>query len=227
MEIASDATWLAARLALLEREKELTRLRDEVTAQRQAMPWKPVDKNYLFADESGESSLSELFGESSQLIVYHFMYGPGWSEGCKSCSFWADEYDAISQHIGARDVSLVVVSRAPWQDFQAFKLRMGWGFRWLSSAASSFNQDFHVSFPDEDKGIYNFTETKVMDEMPGLSVFAKDDLGNIYHTYSLYARGLDPLNSTYQLLDLVPKGRDEVGLPTPMHWIKLHDQYDQ
>lgn len=226
MEVVNEATWLVARLALLEKEKALTRLRDEVTAARQAMPWTPVTERYVFADELGEADLDELFAGKSQLVIYHYMYGPGWQEGCKHCSFWADQYDAINKHIGARDVGLAVVSRAPWQDFQAFKNRMGWRFRWLSSSNTTFNEDFHVSFPNQSRGTYNFSETSVMEEMPGLSVFAKDANGNIFHTYSLYARGLDPLNATYQLLDLVPRGRDEDSLPYPMSWVKLHDQYD-
>jgi len=148
-----------------------------------------------------------------------------WQEGCKSCSFWADRYDAINKHIGARDVAIVCVSRAPLEVFEPFKRRMGWRFRWVSSAHSTFNMDYHVSFPGQTTGTYNYRETNVMEELPGLSVFYKSEDSRIYHTYSAYSRGLDALNATYQMLDLVPKGRDEQDLPFPMAWVKLHDQY--
>lgn len=226
MKLADSATWHTARLELLEKEKQLTRLRDEVAEARRQMPWRQVETNYQFSDENGAANLSDLFQDKSQLVLYHYMYGPGWQEGCKSCSFWADQYDTINHHIGARDVALAVVSRAPWQDFQAFKKRMGWKFRWLSSSESTFNTDFNVSFPNQSTGTYNFQETNVMEEMPGLSVFAKNEAGDIFHTYSVYSRGLDPLNATYQVLDLVPKGRDEAGLPFAMSWVKFHDRYD-
>jgi predicted dithiol-disulfide oxidoreductase (DUF899 family) len=224
-EVVNEAAWTKARLKLLEKEKELTRLRDEVTSLRRQMPWTEVTENYTFSDPDGEKSLSELFGDKQQLIVYHFMYAPGWEEGCKSCSFWADQYDAIGFHIGERDVAMAVVSRAPWQDFQAFKKRMDWRFPWYSSSANSFNFDYHVSFQEPGEGYYNYRMTNVMEELPGLSVFYKDDDGMIYHTYSCYSRGLDPLNATYQMLDLAPKGRDEADLPYPMSWVNLHDSY--
>ncbi|MFT5101646.1 MAG: putative dithiol-disulfide oxidoreductase (DUF899 family) [Planctomycetaceae bacterium] len=201
MDIVDQETWLAARLELLAKEKTLSRLRDEVTVARQAMPWQRVEKDYVFSDERGNVALSDLFGEHSQLVIYHYMYGPGWEEGCRSCSFWADQYDAMISHLGARDVALAVVSRAPLQDF-------------------------HVSFPGQKIGTHNFQQTGVMDEMPGVSVFVKGGQESIFHSYSAYSRGLDPLNATYQLLDLVPKGRDESSLPHPMSWVQLHDQYD-
>ena len=225
MKPVDKAAWIEARLALLEKEKQLTRMRDEVAAARREMPWRLVETEYEFADAEGVSSLAQLFGDKTQLVVYHYMYGPGWKEGCKSCSFWADQYDAINYHIGARDVALAVVSRAPWQDFQEFKKRMGWGFKWMSSFGNTFNTDYNVSFPGVAQGDYNFKESSVMEEMPGLSVFAKDETGAIFHTYSVYARGLDPLNATYQILDLVPKGRDEADLPFGMSWLNFHDQY--
>jgi predicted dithiol-disulfide oxidoreductase (DUF899 family) len=224
-KIVSEAEWNQARQDLLDREKALNKWRDEIAVERRSLPWHQVKEDYLFSGPEGQLRLSELFGSKSQLIVYHFMYGPDWQEGCKSCSFWADQYDGINRHIGARDVSLAVVSRAPWQDFQAFKQRMKWGFTWLSSAGNTFNTDYHISFPDQKTGYYNYTETRVREELPGLSVFFKDDKGDIFHTYSTYARGLDPLNATYQMLDLVPKGRDEADLAYGMAWLKHHDDY--
>jgi predicted dithiol-disulfide oxidoreductase (DUF899 family) len=224
-EITSRDEWIKARIALLDKEKELTQLRDEVNAARRAMPWVEVDTDYVFEGPDGSRTLSDLFEDKSQLIVYHFMYGEDWEEGCKSCSFWADQYDRINLHIGQRDVSIAAISRAPWQQFAGFKDRMGWQFRWLSSAGNSFNEDYHVSFSNPGQGYYNYRESGVGQEMPGLSVFYKDDSGKIYHTYSCYSRGLDPLNPTYQMLDLVPKGRDESDLPYPMAWVNLHDRY--
>lgn len=225
MKIATDEAWLQARVELLEKEKTLTKLRDEVNAARRELPWRLIEKNYQFKQGEQILSLSDLFEQKSQLVVYHYMYGPGWQEGCKSCSFWADQYDAMEVHLGARDVALAVVSRAPWQDFQAFKARMGWKFRWLSSEACDFNQDFKVSFPGEEQGFYNYRDVPVREELPGVSIFAKDEEGAVFHTYSAYARGLDPLNATYQVLDLVPKGRNEGSLPYAMSWLEFHDQY--
>jgi len=224
-KIVSKEQWMDARKQLLVKEKELTRMRDELAKARQTLPWNIVENNYIFTGPEGTSSLSELFADKSQLVVYHFMYAPGWEEGCKSCSFWADQYDTINLHIGQRDVSLVVISRALLEDFQAFKARMGWKFNWLSSAGNTFNKDFNVSFPDQQEGVYNYHETRVMEEMPGLSVFYKKEDGNIYHTYSCYSRGLDALNSTYQMLDLLPRGRDEAGLEYSMAWLNHHDKY--
>lgn len=219
--------WREARLQLLEREKALTALRDEVAAARRDLPWVAVTAQYTFEGPGGRCTLADLFAGKSQLILYHFMYGAGWEEGCKSCSFWADQYDAIGHHIGARDVAMAVVSHAPLADFAGFKKRMGWRFPWLSSAGTRFNQDFHVSFDEAGSLVeYNFRETRAhAEEMPGLSVFARDETGQIFHTYSCYSRGLDPLNATYQMLDLVPKGRDEGGLESPMAWVQLHDSY--
>ncbi len=227
MNVVEPTDWLLARLDLLEKEKALTQLREDVAAARRGLPWTQVKPDYCFTDETGSYRLRELFAGRSQLVVYHFMYGPGWQEGCKSCSFWADQYDAMSAHLAARDVSLAVISSAPWPDFQAFKQRMGWQFQWLSSNGTSFNEDFGVSFPNQNEGVYNYQRTKVMAEMPGVSVFATNaDDDQVFHTYSAYARGLDALNATYQILDLVPRGRDESELPFPMHWVRLHDQYD-
>ena len=214
-----------ARTALLEKEKQLNRLRDELAAERRNLPWTKVTEKYVFEDEQGHTTLGELFQGKSQLIVYHFMYGKGWQEGCKSCSFWADQYDTINQHIGERDLALCVISRAPWQDFSDFKNRMEWQFNWLSSADNSFNEDYHGSFNSPGEAYYNYHTTGVGEEMPGLSVFYKDDEGEIFHTYSCYSRGLDPLNATYQMLDLVPKGRDEQDLPFAMAWVQFHNSY--
>ena len=223
-QTVSPDEWTEARRKLLEKEKQLTQLRDEVAQARRDLPWVKIDSDYTFENESGDKSLAELFDGRSQLIVYHFMYGDGWEEGCKHCSFWADQYDTIRMHIGARDVAMAVVSRAPWQDFAAFKKRMGWQFPWYSSSGTSFNLDFHVSFEEPGVGYYNYSETGVGQEMPGLSVFARDD-NHIYHTYSCYSRGLDPLNATYQMLDLVPNGRAESELSYPMEWVRHHDRY--
>ena len=223
--IVNNEDWLAARRELLRKEKEFSKIRDELSLARQALPWREVVQHYTFESNQGNSTLEDLFSGKSQLITYHYMFAPDWQEGCKSCSFWADQYDTINQHIGQRDVSLAVISRAPWQKFDNFKTRMGWKFHWLSSAENSFNQDFNVSFPGQEKGTYNYQESKVMEELPGLSVFTKDSDGIIYHTYSCYSRGLDPLNATYQMLDLTPKGRDEKDLPFPMAWVNFHDKY--
>jgi predicted dithiol-disulfide oxidoreductase (DUF899 family) len=225
-KVVSDTEWVAARQALLVREKELAHLREEIAQARRDLPWRAVEEDYLFSGPDGDKRLSDLFGDKSQLITYHFMYGPQWEEGCKHCSFWADQYDTINLHIGARNVSLAVISRAPWEVFQGFKERMGWSFNWLSSAGNSFNSDYQVSFPDQETGNYNYRETKVMEEHPGLSVFTKTENGDIFHTYSTFARGLDPLNATYQMLDLVPLGRDEAELSYGMEWLRHHDRYD-
>ncbi len=230
-EIVDRETWRAARLDLLEREKELTRLRDEVAGARRALPWVRIDKDYAFTAPGGARvALTDLFGDKSQLIVIHFMFGPDWQAGCKSCSFWADSYDGTLAHLAARDVAFAVVSRAPVETLEAFKARMGWSFPWYSSEASDFNFDFNVSFPPEsdtdDPGEYNYRPRQFrMEELPGTSVFAKGADGALYHTYSCYARGLDGLNAVYAYLDLVPKGRDEDGLDHPMAWVRLHDEY--
>jgi predicted dithiol-disulfide oxidoreductase (DUF899 family) len=223
----SAAEHRAARLELLGREKELTRLRDELAAERRKLPWVRLEKSYEFDGPDGRVSMRDLFGNRSQLIVYHFMLGPGWAEGCPICSFWADSYDGTQVHLAARDAALVAVSRAPVAEIEAYRQRMGWSFRWVSSAPSDFNFDFGVSSTPEHRATeYNFRSVDhPMDEAPGLSVFAMDDAGDIYHTYSTFSRGLDPLNSAYQLLDLTPKGRDEQDLPWSFAWLRRHDSY--
>lgn len=216
--------WLGARLALLEREKALSRERDALSAARRALPWVLVEKEYTFETHDGRRSLAGLFAGRSQLIVYHFMFGDGWLAGCKSCSFWADNFNGITEHLAARDVTMLAVSSAPLAALAGYRRRMGWHFDWVSSAGSEFNVDLGVSFKDVP-GTYNYrTRQTTMAELPGVSVFArKGEL--VYHTYSTYSRGLDVLNTAYQLLDLVPKGRDEDGLEHTMAWLRRRDEY--
>jgi predicted dithiol-disulfide oxidoreductase (DUF899 family) len=229
-DIVSQNEWLAARRALLAKEKEFTRARDALSAERRAMPWVKIDKPYVFDGPDGGETLADLFGCHSQLIVYHFMLGPGWIQGCPSCSFLADHFDGAIPHLAQRDVTMLAVSRAPYAEIAAYKKRMGWQFEWLSSHGCDFNQDFGVSFAKHDVGSdthYNYGTSRAgSEEMPGLSIFAKNDAGEIFHTYSTYARGLDNVVGTYNLLDMVPKGRDEDSLPWSMAWVKRHDEYD-
>lgn len=227
--IASDDEWLNARREFLDEEKAFQRARDRLAAKRRRLPWRKVTENYVFAGEEGETTLVGLFGESSQLIVYHFMFHPNWDEGCKSCSFWADSYNNCVPHLKARDVSLVAISRAPLEKLLAYRARLGWSFPWYSSGGNSFNFDFGVSFTPEQiesgTAVYNYHETdSAIEELPGISVFSREG-EDVYHTYSTYARGLDPYNATYQLLDIVPKGRDEDDLPYTMDWVRRRDEY--
>jgi predicted dithiol-disulfide oxidoreductase (DUF899 family) len=221
-KVVSPAEWTEARKELLAREKEFTRLRDELTLLRRELPWERVEKSYTFEGPSGKEALADLFGGRSQLIVYHFMYGPGWKEGCPSCSFIADHIDGFTVHLAARDISLVVVSRGTLPELEAYKKRMGWKFKWVSSFGSDFNTDYHVSAPTE----YNYVPVQSPPdaERPGASVFYKDGAA-IYHTYSTYARGLDILLGAYNWIDMTPKGRDEEGLPHGMAWVRRHDKY--
>lgn len=228
--IVSAEQWLIARQALLLKEKEFTHLRDELTRQRQQLPWTRVDKPYEFEGPQGKQTLAQLFGKHSQLVVYHFMFGPDWDAGCPSCSFWADNFNGIPPHLAHRDVAFTAISRAPWAKIDAYRARMGWGFDWVSSLDSDFNFDYGVSFTPQTrasgKAFYNFSERpNSMDELPGISVFAKDEHGNIFRTYSCYARGLDMMNACYQYLDLAPKGRDEAQLSNPQSWVRRHDEY--
>ena len=228
-KIVTNEEWLAARKGFLVKEKEFTRLRDELARQRRELPWVKVEKTYVFDGPNGKESLSDLFAGRSQLIVNHFMFGADWNEGCPSCSFWADTYNGVVVHLEHRDASFVVISRAPLEKLEAYKKRMGWSFKWVSALHNDFNRDYHVSFtPEEQKAaVYNYEAGGFgSSEAPGVSVFARDDAGNIFHTYSCYARGLDTLNGAYQLLDLLPKGRDEQGLPHPMAWVRRHDKYE-
>ena len=230
--VVSEAKWVEARKALLAKEKENTRQRDELARQRRELPWVKVDKNYVFDGPDGKVALADLFGDHSQLIIYHFMFGPDWAEGCPSCSFVCDHLNSTLPHLAARDVSMVMISRAPMPKIAAFKKRMGWQFPWVSSHDNSFNHDFHVYFtPDERaKGEvpYNYTMMAFpSDEAPGASVFYKDSkTGDIFHTYSTYTRGLDALLGAYVLLDMTPKGRDEDNLPFGMAWVRHHDRYE-
>lgn len=229
--VVSNEEWVEARKALLAREKEFTRIRDEVSEQRRQLPWEKVDKEYVFDTPHGKKTLSDLFGGRSQLLVYHFMYGPDWSEGCKSCSLLADHLSPAVPHLKQRDVTTVVVSRAPLDMLQAFEKRMGWSFEWVSSFENDFNRDYQVSFTEEEleKGnvYYNYVaQSFPSTEAPGVSVFYKDEKGDVFHTYSSYQRGLDMLITAYNYLDLVPKGRDEDDLSFTMEWVRLHDEYD-
>ena len=228
--VVSQSEWLAARQALLAKEKEFTRARDALSAERRTMPWVKVDKPYIFDGPDGRETLADLFGCHSQLIVYHFMLGPGWVQGCPSCSFLADHFDGAIAHLAQRDVAMLAVARAPFAEIAAYKKRMGWQFEWMSSYGSDFNRDFGVSFTKdevESEGVYNYAKSKIpAEELPGLSVFARNETGDVFHTYSAYARGLDILVGTYNLLDMAPKGRDEDALPWSMAWVKRHDEYD-
>jgi predicted dithiol-disulfide oxidoreductase (DUF899 family) len=230
--VVSHEAWLVARKAHLAKEKEFTRLRDALSAERRALPWERVEKAYVFEGPNGPQSLADLFGDKHQLIVYHFMFGPNWEEGCPSCSFWADNFNGIGVHLNHRDTALVAISRAPVERLEAYRQRMGWTFPWYSSLHSDFNFDYQVSFsPDSAKQgeyIYNYRQGEFGgEESPGISVFYRDEDGAMYHTYSAYARGLDMLNGAYHFLDLTPQGRDEAGLPWPMAWLRRHDQYEK
>ncbi len=228
-EVVSRDEWLKARVAHLAAEKEFTRKRDELSRQRRELPWERVEKNYTFEGPNGPETLADLFAGRNQLIIYHFMLGPNWEEGCKSCSFLADHFDAARIHLAHRDVTFAVVSRAPLQRIEAFQKRMGWRFHWVSAFGTSFQHDYGVHFTKEELAgevDYNYQKTRFnVTDGPGLSVFYKDDTGEIFHTYSTYARGLDSLVGTYHFLDLVPKGRDEDGLAFSMSWVRHHDRY--
>ena len=232
-DVVSHEAWLAARKALLLEEKEFTRLRDQLSQRRRDLPWVRVDKQYVFEGPDGKESLAELFGGRSQLVVYHFMFGPDWEAPCKSCSFWADNFERNVVHLAHRDVTLIAVSRAPLQRLEAFKRRMGWTFKWVSSAGGDFNYDYQVSFTADDlakgEAYYNYAMQKnTVSELPGISVFYKDAGGTVFHTYSCYARGLDMMNAAYHYLDLVPKGRDEADQrPYPMAWLRYRDSYER
>lgn len=224
--IVGHEQWVAARKALLAKEKEFTRLREELAAERRALPWERVDKDYIFEAPEGRVRLADLFAGKGQLLVYHFMFGPDYEEGCPSCSYWADNFVGIVPHLAARDTALALVSRAPLARFEPYRKRMGWNLRWVSSAGSDFNFDYGVSKRPEEKVLpYNYgTIERKFDEHPGISAFIRQD-GAIFHTYSTYARGLDAVNGAYQLLDLTAKGRHEEGLPYPMAWVRRHDRY--
>jgi predicted dithiol-disulfide oxidoreductase (DUF899 family) len=227
--VVSREEWLVARKALLLQEKEATRLRDRLNAQRLALPWVKVDETYVFDAPGGKKSLAELFDGRNQLILYHFMLAPGWDAGCTGCSLLADHFDGALPHLEHHDVTMIAVSRAPLPEIEAYKARMGWRFPWVSSFGSTFNYDFHVSFTEEDLAggtvFYNFMETDsaaANDELPGLSVFCKDEAGTVFHTYSSYARGLEEIIGAFMILDRAPLGRNE---KTTMDWVRRHDEY--
>jgi predicted dithiol-disulfide oxidoreductase (DUF899 family) len=230
-DVVSREQWLAARRELLAEEKAFNKARDALSERRRALPWVLVDKPYSFEGANGRETLAELFGPRSQLLVYHFMFGPEWEQGCPSCSFWADNFNGIDIHLAHRDISFVVISRAPLEKLEAYRRRMGWSFKWVSSFGSDFNFDYHVSFTPEEiaKGEmdYNYrVERFPSSEAPGASAFAKDEDGRVYHTYSSYSRGVDMLNGAYHWMDIAPKGRDELGLPYSMAWLRRHDMYE-
>jgi predicted dithiol-disulfide oxidoreductase (DUF899 family) len=228
--LVSHQQWLAARTAFLAKEKEFTRLREELSRQRQALPWERVEKQYVFEGPNGKESLADLFDGRSQLVVYHFMFAPEWDEGCKHCSFWADNFNPIAIHLNHRDASFAAISRAPISKIERFRTRMGWTFKWVSSGQNDFNYDYQASFtPDQiasGTAVYNYAKLNMdMSDLQGVSVFYRDDTGVLFHTYSSYARGIDMMNTAYQYLDLVPKGRDEDHLDFAQEWVEYHDRY--
>lgn len=229
--VVSREQWREARTAFLAKEKEFTRLRDELSRQRRELPWEKVEKEYVFDGPNGKETLAELFENRSQLIVYHFMFGPDDDEGCLHCSFWADNFNGIGVHLNHRDVAFVAISRAPLAKLEPFKQRMGWGFKWVSSFNTDFNYDYNVSFtPAQIKAgtsFYNYSQGGPgMEDLQGVSVFYKDAGGTVYHTYSTFSRGIDIVNGAYHFIDLTPKGRDEEGLDDPQAWLRFHDRYE-
>ncbi len=228
-EVVSKQEWLTARKHFLAKEKEFTRLRDELSQERRNLPWVKVEKEHIFEGPKGKETLAHLFEGRSQLIVYHFMFGPGWEAGCPHCSHWADNFNGVIVHLNHRDVTFIAISHAPYSELAAYKKRMGWNFKWMSSHDSDFNYDYHVSFTPEQmekkEMVYNYnTQQPPASEMQGVSVFYKDPSGDIFHTYSTYARGIDMMNVDYQYLDLTPKGRDENGRGP--FWVRRHDEYN-
>ena len=229
-QIGTREAWQRARLALFRREKELTKLRDELSAQRRALPWVPVERSYTFQTAEGPRSLAALFGDKTQLLVYHLMFAPEWQAACNRCTFWAENFSSNLIHLAHRDVAFAAISRAPVAKLKAYAERMGWSFPWASSEDGSFNYDFAVSFTEAQRAsnelVYNFGTLPAMSsDLPGFSVFAKDEQGALFHTYSCYARGIDMMNATYQYLDLVPSGRDEAD--GAMAWLRRRDEYDR
>ncbi|WP_009964156.1 DUF899 domain-containing protein [Verrucomicrobium spinosum] len=230
-EIVSRAEWIEARKALIKKEKAAAQVQDELAEERRKLPWVKVEKNYVFDTPTGKKSLADLFAGNSQLIVYHFMFGPGWKEGCPGCSFMVDHFDGPHIHLFHHDVTLIAVSRATLPELEEYKTRMGWKFPWVSAHDTDFNQDYHVSATEGDKARgkmeYNFEETDLeIDELPGVSVFYKDDHGNVFHTYSDYARTTESLLGAYHFLDITPKGSNENGPNFNLgDWVKRRDEY--
>jgi predicted dithiol-disulfide oxidoreductase (DUF899 family) len=229
-KVVSHEEWVKARTELLAEEKEITRRRDILSQRRRDLPWVRVEKDYVFDGPNGRETLAQLFGPCRQLVIYHFMFDPGWGVGCKSCSWWADNFERNVVHLTNRDVTLIAVSRAPLGKLEAFKRRMSWNFKWVSSEGSDFNYDFNVSFTADEQvkgeAYYNYAVRHfAASERPGISVFYKDRSGAVFHTYSCYGRGLDMLNAGYHYLDLVTHGRDEEGLPYNQSWVRHRDSY--
>lgn len=229
--VVSSDRWVDARKALMAREKELTRLHDQVARERRALPWERVEKNYTFDTSAGQRTLADLFEGRRQLIVQHFMLGPGWEQGCPSCSYMADHTDGMNVHLAQRDITFVAISRASLAEIQRFRSRMGWRFNWVSAYDSDFNRDFHVSFMPEERVngevYYNYSMTPFpAEEAPGVSVFVKDDAGQVFHTYSTFGRGVEVMMGAYYMMDLAPKGRDERNVPYKMEWVRHHDRYE-
>ena len=229
--VVSHKAWIEARRKFLAKEKKFTRLRDELARQRRALPWEKVEKQYVFDGPKGRETLAELFDGRSQLIVYHFMFAPDWDEGCKHCSFWADNFNGLGIHLNHRDVTFVAISRAPLAKLDAFKKRMDWSFKWVSSGRNDFNYDYQASFTPQEvesgAAFFNYSKSDVgVTDREGVSVFCKDQSGALFHTYSSYARGIDMLNAAYHYLDLVPKGRDEDALEFTQSWVRFHDRYE-
>src|ERR1700730_6654076 len=230
-KIVSREEWIAARTEHLAKEKSFTRLRDQLSQERRELPWVRVDTTYVFEGPGGRETLADLFEGRRQLIVQHFMFDPSWNEGCKSCSFWVDNFNGVTVHLNHRDVTMVLVSKAPFATLEVYRKRMGWTIKWVSSVNTDFNRDYHVSFTVDEgaqgRAYYNYgLGSFSAPEAPGISVFCKDTAGTIFHIYSCYAPGLDMLNGAYHLLDLVPKGRDEADLPYSMAWLRHHDRYE-
>ena len=229
--VVSKAEWLTERKALLAREKELMRLHDQVARERRALPWQRVEPHYVFDTAQGPRSLADLFEGRRQLLVQHFMLAPGWAQGCPSCSYMADHTDGMKLHLAQRDITLVAISRAPLAEIDRFRRRMGWQFTWVSSFGSGFNRDYHVSFAPEEVAAgrvdYNYgLRSFPGEEAPGLSVFFKNDAGEVFHTYSTYGRGVEVMMGAYAMMDLTPRGRDEGDLAYTMAWVRHHDRYE-
>lgn len=230
-KIVSHEEWIEARKAFLVKEKEFTRLQDQLSEQRRALPWERVEKQYVFDGAAGKETLSELFAGCSQLAVYHFMFAPEWEEGCKHCSFWADNFNGTAAHLKHRDVTFVAISRAPLAKIERFKRRMGWSFKWVSAAGTDFNYDYRVSFTPEELAAgeydHNYRMSKgTLTDHAGISAFYQDASGKLFHTYSAYERGVEPIAGAYHFLDLMPKGRDEAGLDFAQSWVRHHDRYE-
>ena len=229
--VVTPDRWLAERKKLLAREKELTKLRDEIAALRRMLPWVRIEKDYQFDTPNGKRSLADLFEGRSQLMVQHFMLGPGWEQGCPSCSYMADHMDGMNIHLANRDITFIAVSRASLDEIERFRARMGWKFKWVSSNATDFNFDFHVSFTPEERAKgkvnYNFTmQPFPAEEAPGISLFCKNETDEVFHTYSTFGRGVEVMMGAYDMMDLAPKGRGERDVPYKMEWVRHHDRYE-